>query len=435
MLSPQEYKRVLLTGQLTITFVAALVAFTIMDLFWGYRYPIPFNLVGIAGGLIVYFVNRSGYFLTARVLLATIANAITLYFTAVLDRTMGLYQFAICINVGILAAFGYENYRISILLIAASTLLYLAALFHPFPRIERVDLADPIYLERNLLFGFLIATAASALVVFYLLQINHQSEARLVEKERSISVKNNELTQVNSELDRFFYSVSHDLRAPLASMQGLLSLLERAHHIEEGKEYLTMLKDRVNNLDHFVRTIASYASNARQEVLSQPVRLRILFREILENVRFHPQAESIKFHLDIPPHLECRSDPTRLQIIFGNLVSNAIKYSDSARAERWIKIGADLSAEQVQVSIRDNGMGIREDILPRIFDMFYRGHEQSQGSGLGLYIVKEAVSKLGGQITVNSVYGKGSEFTVSLPVAAHLTRDKPELSPPINLPS
>ncbi len=115
--------------------------------------------------------------------------------------------------------------------------------------------------------------------------------------------------------------------------------------------------------------------------------------------------------------MEFRSDPTRLQIIFGNLVSNAIKYHDVTKTERWIKISEEFIADQLAVRIEDNGMGIREEVLPRVFDMFYRGNELSDGSGLGLYIVKEAVDKLNATISVKSVYGHGSEFAVSLPIA------------------
>ncbi len=416
VLSPQEYKRVLLTGQLNLLFFLSILAFTVMDVIWGYRFPIPFNLGAMACSVVVYLLHRQGKFFAARVLLAITANGITLLFASILDRNMGLYQFAICINVGLLAVFGYERARFAIGFIGLSSLLFIAALFHPFERIQRAGLADPAFLDRNLLFGFLIASAASATVVYYLLRINHHSEAELLEKERSISIKNEELREVNAELDRFFYSVSHDLRSPLTSMQGLLGLLETAQDQKEVSEYAALLRGRVENLDQFVRTVSSYASNARQEVQWQPVCLRQLFRDVLENVRFLPNAQAINITLDIPAHHELLADPTRLQIIFSNLIGNAIKYHDTAKPDPFIRIEMEQDTRSVTVRIEDNGSGIREDVLPRVFDMFYRGHDQSQGSGLGLYIVKEAIDKIGGHIAVESTYGQGSVFTVTLPV-------------------
>lgn len=416
VLSPQEYKRVLLTGQLNVLFFISLLAFTVMDLTWGYRFPIPYNVVALLGSVVVHVLHRKGYFFSARVVLAILANGITLFFTAVLDRSMGLYQFAICINVGILVAFGYERARFALLFIALSTLLFLAALFHPLPRINRVDLADPAFLDRNLMFGFLIASAASVSVVYYLLRINYKTETDLVAKEKSISVKNDELSEVNAELDRFFYSVSHDLRSPLTSLQGLLSLLEQTKDPKEIAEYVSMLRSRVDNLDQFVRTITTYAGNARQPLQCVPVKLADLLREVLENVRFLPQAHSIDIRVEVPHQLEIVSDPTRLQIIFGNLVTNAIKYHDPAKAKPFIHIKSVLQSEALVVRIEDNGVGITEDVLPRVFEMFYRGHENSQGSGLGLYIVAEAVSKLKGTVSVKSIASQGSVFTVTLPL-------------------
>lgn len=416
VLSPQEYKRVLLTGQLTVVTFLVLGAFSLMDALWGYRYPIPINLVAMVLLFGVLLLNRRGYFMTARLMLAGIVTAITLFFTAVLDRTMGLFQFALCINIGVLTVFGYENLKWAISFAAITTVLYLIALFHPYPRLERIDLADPAYAERNLFFGFVIASAASVTVVYYLLKINHDSEASLLKKERSISAKNEELTEVNTELDRFFYSVSHDLRAPLTSMQGILNLMEQARTPEEIKEYAGLLKGRVENLDQFVRSVTAYAGNARREVASEPVVLRSVFREVLENMRYYPNAEAINVTLDIPHELRITSDPMRLQIIFGNLITNAIKYHDYAKPSPFIHIGCEVNETTLSVRIQDNGSGIHEDALPRIFEMFYRGNGSSQGSGLGLYIVKEALDKIGGHIEVTSAYGEGTTFVIRLPL-------------------
>ncbi len=415
ILSPQEYKRVRLTGQLNIIFLVSIALFTGMDYIWGYSYPIPFNLVAMGLSIVVLILNRTGSYMAARLLLALLVSVITLFFTAALERTMGLYMFALCINVGLLAAFGYESARMAIAFIAVTTVLYLVAMFHPYPRLDRIELADPVYADRNLIFAFLIASAACVLTVYYLLRVNHQFEAELQEKERAITAKNRELTEVNAELDKFFYSVSHDLRAPLASMQGLLALMEPSGQTPESKEYAQMLKGRVDNLDQFIRSITTYAGNSRMDVKLEKVSLHRVVREVLENLRFQPKASKIEVTVDIPSDLELKSDSTRLQIVFGNLIDNAIKYHDLSKAKPYISISHTLERDAVVVTIADNGTGIRPEVLPRIFDMFYRGHDQSYGSGLGLYIVQEALEKLRGNIDVKSTYNEGSVFTISLP--------------------
>ena len=418
VLSPQEYKRVLLTGQLNFIFVMALLAFTLMDIAWGYLYPLPFNIAAIFASILVFILNRQGHFLTARIFLALAVNTISLYFTAVLSRDIGIFMFAICISVGVLAAFGYENLRTALIMISVSSAGFLIAMFHTFERLDRIDIASPAYTERNLVFGFLIATGSSVTVVYYLLRANHEFEASLLLKERAIAEKNRELVEVNTELDKFFYSASHDLRAPLTSMKGLIGLMEETQDPEELKQYSALLKSRVENLEQFVRTITAYSSNARADLQRQPVVLRDILREALENVRFYPKADSITIRLDVPATLGIQSDPMRLQIVFGNLIANAIKYHDFTKPNCFIAITHKVEKESISIQIEDNGCGIPEEVVPRIFDMFYRGHSQSEGSGLGLYIVREALEKLGGSIDVKSVYGLGSTFTITLPLGS-----------------
>jgi signal transduction histidine kinase len=110
-------------------------------------------------------------------------------------------------------------------------------------------------------------------------------------------------------------------------------------------------------------------------------------------------------------------DKSRLHVILSNLLANAIKYHDLRKEHRWISIDVSNSGDTVKLKISDNGTGIQPEHQERIFEMFYRGTVLSSGSGLGLYIVKQAVEKMEGTITVQSVAGEGSSFLVVLPVS------------------
>ena len=143
--------------------------------------------------------------------------------------------------------------------------------------------------------------------------------------------------------------------------------------------------------------------------------LKTLIKENLENLRFYPLASKIKIQMEIPDKTEVLSDPVRLQIIFGNILSNAIKYHDFTKSEPYIRISTKESAQFIEVIIEDNGSGIREENLKKIFGMFYRAHRHAEGTGLGLFIVKEAVEKINGSIEVKSQYGVGTTFFVSIP--------------------
>jgi signal transduction histidine kinase len=108
----------------------------------------------------------------------------------------------------------------------------------------------------------------------------------------------------------------------------------------------------------------------------------------------------------------------RLGIILNNLISNAVKYQNHQEPQPWVKVNAKVTAEQAVILISDNGIGIKPEYMDRMFKLFFRASLQSYGSGLGLYIVKNTVEKLGGTIELASEYGKGSTFTVVIPNSA-----------------
>jgi signal transduction histidine kinase len=117
----------------------------------------------------------------------------------------------------------------------------------------------------------------------------------------------------------------------------------------------------------------------------------------------------------LPDDLAWITDKTRLQIVFFNLISNAIQYQDKFKPTSYIRISCSRTNNQLLLQIEDNGIGIEQAYQDKVFDMFYRATVNSKGSGLGLYIVKEAVEKLGGTISLRSTHGEGTSFTLSLP--------------------
>ena len=414
ILSKQEYKRVLLTSQLNLVFFTALFCFIINDIIIGFFYPIPYLLVGLFICCIVIVLNKKGHFTYAKIVLSVGVNLLALFFTASLIRDLGLFVFSICINTGVFVVFGYEKIRLSMLIVIISVGLFLIAMFHPFPRISS-ELVSSGFVNYNISISFLISNAASAIIIYYLLIVNYKVESSLITKEKILEEKNGELIKVNSELDKFFYSTSHDMRAPLTSIQGLIHLMEISNDPEELKTYTSMLKGRTENLDMFLKGISEYSANSTQALNLKQLNLKSVLRENLENFKFYPKASLIKIYVEVSSELIIISDPVRLQIIFGNILANAIKYHDYSKVNPFIKVTAHIEKESIQVIIEDNGTGIEEKNLPSIFGMFYRATQQSEGSGLGLYIVKEAIDKLNGHIAVASVYKEGTTFTISLP--------------------
>jgi signal transduction histidine kinase len=197
---------------------------------------------------------------------------------------------------------------------------------------------------------------------------------------------------------------------------GLIGIAEKAEKWEEIREYLGMMRDRVKTMDAFIREITDYSRNSRLDISLEPVPLYSLIKGVVENLRFMDESERIKVEINIPHDNMVVTDMARIRVVVSNLVSNAMKYHDLTKDRPFIKISYASKNGSHILSIEENGQGIRKEHQNKIFNMFYRASENSDGSGLGLYIVKETIEKLAGQIEVNSEYGKGSIFTVKLPL-------------------
>lgn len=238
----------------------------------------------------------------------------------------------------------------------------------------------------------------------------------LKETEDKQKRQNEELKKVNRELDRFVYSASHDLRAPLLSILGLISIAKLENTEEAKNDCLAMMEKSIKKLDSFIQDIINYSRNKRLLIARDKIEFENLVKEIFSDLQYlkkSPQIEKI-VKVDLP--FEFYSDLRRLKIVLYNLISNAIIYSASVR-ESFVEVTVSPAQKDngVLICVNDNGLGISDFHQERIFEMFYRASEEEAGSGLGLYIVKETVETLEGHIDVQSAVGKGASFLVKLP--------------------
>ncbi|HAI76925.1 MAG TPA: hypothetical protein DCM08_11830 [Microscillaceae bacterium] len=243
-----------------------------------------------------------------------------------------------------------------------------------------------------------------------------QDVTRLKKIEKQLQMQNEELQKVNEELDRFVYSASHDLRAPLTSLLGLLNLTKVTQDETEKQQCLSMMENSIQKMDKFIKDIISHSKNIRLEPLPEKIDFQEIVQEILLHNSFLPKNKP-ELHkiVNVLQDKSFFSDIMRVKTILNNLITNAINYSDLQKQDPFIQINISVASDKAVVEISDNGIGIGEEHLEKIFDMFYRANQESNGSGLGLYMVKETVKKLGGKISVVSSAGKGSVFTVVLP--------------------
>ncbi len=235
------------------------------------------------------------------------------------------------------------------------------------------------------------------------------------QQEIILRKKNKELEKVNFELDRFVYSASHDLKAPLRSVLGLISIARKEITEDQNQIYFDMMNKSIHKLDGFISDMIDYSRNTRLELDHQHVDLKILLDETLDNLRYHEGTGLVGVSVDLNMKCDFISDSKRMGIILNNLCSNSVKYRDETKENPYLHVKIDCDASRALIIVQDNGIGICKEDHKKIFGMFYRSSVKSYGSGLGLYIVNEIVSKLNGTIQVKSEPGQGTEFIIQIP--------------------
>jgi signal transduction histidine kinase len=236
------------------------------------------------------------------------------------------------------------------------------------------------------------------------------------EHEQQILIhKNEQLAKLNSELDNFVYSTSHSLRGPLSSILGMIKLAQMEQEVFDKSTFLFMMEKIASRLDYTVKDIVDYSVNNRTEIIREEINISELLEGVFENLSYLNGSARIEKQVSIEQSAPCFSDAGRLKIIFTNLLCNAIQYQDSAKANPFIRIHAEVSASKITIHLLDNGIGISPAYLGKAFNMFSRGTTKSNGAGLGLYITKEVVNKLQGAIELSSQPNEGTRFIISLP--------------------
>jgi len=237
---------------------------------------------------------------------------------------------------------------------------------------------------------------------------------KIKDTEAKLKNQNLELKKVNRELDRFVYSASHDLRAPLSSILGLIGVT-RLEGDQQARDYcLQLMEKSVHKLDSFIKDIINYSRNKRLLIGRDPINFKPLLENIFTDLQYIKKSTRVEKIIEVHNDELFITDERRLKIVLFNLISNAIIYSATLR-EPWMKVIVQVKNGKAIIKVSDNGQGIAEEHLDRVFEMFYRASEEQAGSGLGLYIAKETVEQLNGTIEVTSAVGSGTIATIALP--------------------
>ncbi len=225
-----------------------------------------------------------------------------------------------------------------------------------------------------------------------------------------------QLQEKNDELNLFVYKASHDLKSPVASMLALMALHNESENVQEKAIYIEKIGECTSKLNIIMSDLLILGRITYGELEFERTDIKGIIDNILKSIEFVEGFKEIDFNIVIEDQAKfINTEKGLFQTILLNLIDNAVKYRKNTEDRSFVNIHVSNHEKGILIKIEDNGIGIAEAPQGSIFKMFYRATSSSKGTGLGLYIVKTSVLKLGGTISFESTLGKGSSVTVYLP--------------------
>jgi signal transduction histidine kinase len=399
-----------------------LLGYFIGGLIFAYFYDTWAVAIGVGGlSLVAYYGVK--YLLPESNLYQYVCSAVFATFMAQYIYQMhGLFEMHFVAFIGSAILMTYQNWKLQIPIAAIVVIHHATFGYLQFIGFDKIYFTQLDYMSLRTF----VIHAVLATIIFYIcglyayqlkkLSASHIAQSFEIGRLQIAETQREELKKANSELDNFVYSVSHDLRAPLTSMKGVIEITEDETQEEDTRMHMGLLKGSIKKLDRFILDILDYSRNSRLQVKNEKINFKEIIYDITENLSHMTGSKNdVDIQVKVSERRPFQSDKTRLNVILNNLVSNAIRYRNPDIDNSFVSIHIDTSDTEANIIVKDNGIGINKEQHEKIFEMFYRVSENSVGSGLGLYLVKETVAKLNGKIKVHSELGRGTEFQILIP--------------------
>jgi signal transduction histidine kinase len=249
-------------------------------------------------------------------------------------------------------------------------------------------------------------------------QLNQELENRVQARTQELREANAHLRRTNADLDTFVYTASHDLKAPITNIEGLLLALHEVlpaevQQTELVAELLRLLQDTVGRFRFTITQLTDLVRLQQSQTgPTEPVALRSLLEAVCQDLAAEIRVAGATVHVQVPTELRVTFIPANLRSIVYNLLSNAVKYRAPERpAQVWVR--AEQQAGAVVLAVQDNGLGLDQTQQGRLFQLFQRLHTHVEGTGVGLYMIKRLIENGGATIAVSSEPHVGSTFTVT----------------------
>ncbi|SIT06653.1 hybrid sensor histidine kinase/response regulator [Belliella pelovolcani] len=242
-----------------------------------------------------------------------------------------------------------------------------------------------------------------------------KNAAEIYLTKRELKDKNERLKKVHSEMNQFVYSLSHELRGPLMSISGVSKLAKMEAKDPNIIEYFDMIDSATLRLDDFIYKMLDFYRSTKIDNKVSKIDFKDIVNQQLEAYKEKWGLDDINIAIDVNQTSDFYSDDAKLRVILNNLFSNAYKFQKLESESKFIKLTVDVKDAVATVKIEDNGIGIDEKYHTEVFNLFHRATQRNVGSGLGLYMVKESVTQMGGKIQLESKLDHGTIFTITLP--------------------
>jgi signal transduction histidine kinase len=253
----------------------------------------------------------------------------------------------------------------------------------------------------------IIIFTCSALLVGIMLGKLHTSKKVIINQNQALKM-------MNERINKFTQIVTHDLQAPISSLTGLVSVLEREKDISKISDYTEMMRESLLLQDRYIHDVLYTIQNEDREK-DGICNLAEIVNDMISQNNFFAHGKKVKFFNELNVS-ELKCNITGIKVVFNNLISNAIKYADFNKPEQWIKVKSYRKDQQCIIEIEDNGLGIKQEQKSNIFNKYFKSGINKKSTGLGLYFTKQAVKEMNGTITVKSFFGLGTSFIISLPL-------------------
>jgi signal transduction histidine kinase len=389
-----------------------MIIFLVSDLFLGQTFNVILDLAAFSAYVIGFISLYKGYVNFPKINLVVVTNLILILSASRDGRYSGnqFIWFPIISSIFLFFSTRQINYILICVIVSLGSIFFLEITSYSFINNGPIDAS---YLLANYFICFGVSLSLLMVYLFVLINSNKEAERKLNNYNLRLKKKNLHLKKLNEELDSFIYKTTHDLRSPLNSLLGIIEICKIESDINTIKSFVQLQEVSVRKLDSYILDILNLSKNTRMDLQCREVDISELIHEIF----FHLEHMESSVHREIMVRQYTRfvSDAQRLNMILSNLISNAIRYRDSTKKNQSVSVFAEVKDNKLTLVVKDNGLGIPKEYQEKIFEMFFRANDKVSGSGLGLYIVKEAVEKLGGVISVRSEPGIGSEFSIVLP--------------------